>query len=153
MSDKFELLKCDNEDVISFNGNLLKFSAFKEDIIGTLTRKLSDLTTKRYEASNKNGFLEERLDSFISTPFGKCNLTMDLSSPRDGEPCEILGLGSHQWQKGKLRFNAFIEIPIAKNQQRNHSNIEFTLEFAPDTPESPLDELRKMINNEKNTAN
>lgn len=43
----------------------------------------------------------------------------------EGMDCEILQLGSYQWKKGKLRINV-------------------TLEFAPDEPESPLDNVRQV---------
>jgi KGK domain len=153
MVNKFELLECNDEDVISFDNLLSKFSDFKNEINHILLNKIQSFFHNNDDC--KNGIIE-RFKELSSTSIGDCNITLNLSSPRDGEPCEILRLGSHQWQKGKLRFNAFIEIPITKNQQRNHSNIEFTLEFAPDIPESPLDDLRQIINNqnnEKNTAN
>jgi hypothetical protein len=150
MVNQFELLECNDEDVISFDNKLSKFSDFQNDINHILLNKIQSFFHNYDDCKNS---IIERFQELSPTSFGDCNITLNLSSPRDGKPCEILRLGSHKWQKGKLRFNAFIEIPIAKNQQRNHSNIEFTLEFAADTPESPLDDLRRMINNEKNTAN
>ncbi|WP_026733035.1 KGK domain-containing protein [Fischerella sp. PCC 9605] len=42
----------------------------------------------------------------------------------EGQSCEILKPGAKDWQKGKIRI---------------------TLEFYPDEPESPLDELRQQL--------
>jgi len=69
-----------------------------------------------------NGAFQERK---IPTP----NLQNLLG---DGLECEILKLGSTGWQQGKLR-------------------LKVTLEFIPEEPEitnteSPLDDLRRMIN-------
>ncbi|PAX59708.1 KGK domain-containing protein [Brunnivagina elsteri] len=153
MIDKFELLECNDEDVISFDDELSKFSDFKTDINHILLKKMQSFF---HNGDGCNNSITERFQQLSPTSFGNCNITLNLSSPRDGEACEILRLGSHKWQKGKLRFNAFIPIPIANHQQSQHSNIEFTLEFAPNIPESPLDDLRQIINNqnnEKNTTN
>ena len=32
MNKKFKLLECNGDDVISFNGNLVKFAKFKSDL-------------------------------------------------------------------------------------------------------------------------
>lgn len=57
----------------------------------------------------------------------------------EGVNCEILKIGAKGWQKGKLR-------------------IRVTLEFCPDEPEisqpeSPLDDIRRMINEDSQQGN
>ncbi|BAZ40995.1 hypothetical protein NIES4101_69570 [Calothrix sp. NIES-4101] len=157
MVDKFELLECHDEDVISFENLLSKFCDFKNDISQMLLKKMQSFF---YQDDGCNHSIIERFQKLSPTSFGDCQVSLNLSSNRNGEPCEILRLGSEKWQKGKLRLNAFIHIPIADRQQNKHGNIEFTLEFCPDesqyhhpVSESPLDDLRRIINNEENTAN
>lgn len=43
-----------------------------------------------------------------------------------GIPCELLKLGSSKWRKGRLK-------------------VKLVLEFYPDEPESPLDDIRQMM--------
>jgi hypothetical protein len=45
----------------------------------------------------------------------------------EGKNCEILHLGLSSWKKGKIKINV-------------------TVEFYPDEPESPLDDIRQEIN-------
>lgn len=44
----------------------------------------------------------------------------------EGMPCEFLKLGSPRWRKGRLK-------------------VKLVLEFYPDEPESPLDDIRQMM--------
>ncbi|MBW4683413.1 MAG: hypothetical protein KME19_25490 [Microcoleus vaginatus WJT46-NPBG5] len=44
----------------------------------------------------------------------------------EGMPCEFLKLGSPKWRKGRLK-------------------VKLVLEFYPDEPESPLDDIREMM--------
>jgi hypothetical protein len=67
--------------------------------------------------------------------------------------CEILRLGSQSWQKGKCRLQVHIKIHGMRMETRKQVLIEVDLEFCPDEPpisepESPLDDLRQMINQE-----
>jgi len=59
----------------------------------------------------------------------------------DGIDCEILKIGAKGWQKGKIRIRVSVEfIPD-----------EPEIEQTPETthPESPLDDIRRMINETK----
>lgn len=70
--------------------------------------------------------------------------------------CEILRLGAKSWQKGKLRIQVILERTSIGNHHPSRQNVQLDrvyLEFCPDQPEisepeSPLDDLRQMINQE-----
>ena len=62
----------------------------------------------------------------------------------DGVNCEILQLGSQTWKKGKMRIKVTVEFYAEEDNvdiSTNQANIN--------QPESPLDDLRRMINQER----
>jgi len=58
----------------------------------------------------------------------------------NGIPCEILKLRSEGWQKGTVRINLEVSIEFCPDEPE--------IEVIPEIkePESPLDDLRRMIN-------
>ena len=59
----------------------------------------------------------------------------------EGIDCEILQLGSTNWQKGKVKIKLSVEFYAEEDLPINNSeNIKIT------EPESPLDDLRRLIN-------
>lgn len=147
MNNKFKLLECNDDDVVSFNGNLLKFAKLKSDLENEFRQKVNKL----YANHDQGTGTVERIFNLTNTSFGKCDLTINLSSPKEGKECEILRLGAKTWQKGRLRTQAFIGFFPNTTEK---AKIQFILEFSPDEPEitepeSPLDDLRRMINEVK----
>ncbi|WP_334779828.1 KGK domain-containing protein [Nostoc sp.] len=59
-----------------------------------------------------------------------------------GIDCKILTLGSQSWKKGKVKIKISVEFYVEEEdiQITNSNNSEIT------EPESPLDDLRRMIN-------
>ncbi|MBW4568122.1 MAG: hypothetical protein KME31_08885 [Tolypothrix carrinoi HA7290-LM1] len=144
MNNKFKLLECNDDDVVSFNGNLVKFAKLKSDLENEFKKKVNHL----YGKEDQRAGTVQRIYSLIYLSFGQCDLTINLSSPKEGKECEILRLGAKSWQKGKLRTQAFIEFFPNTTEK---AKIQFILEFSPDEPEitqpeSPLDDIRRMIN-------
>ncbi|WP_335204844.1 KGK domain-containing protein [Nostoc sp.] len=66
-----------------------------------------------------------------------------------GINCKVFRVGSTGWQPGKLRIKVSTEIFPPSNKFENYKlNITVMLEFYPDNPnepESPLDDIRKMM--------
>lgn len=59
-----------------------------------------------------------------------------------GIDCEILTIGSQSWKKGKVKIKISLEFYVEEEdvQITNSNNSQIT------EPESPLDDLRRMIN-------
>lgn len=147
MNNKFKLLECNDDDVVLFNGNLVKFAKLKSDLENEFRQKVNKL----YANQDQGTGTVEVIFYLTNTSFGKCDLTINLSSPKEGKECEILRLGAKSWQRGRLRTQAFIEFFPHTIEK---AKIQFILEFSPDEPEitepeSPLDDLRRMINEVK----
>jgi KGK domain len=143
MNNKFKLIGCNDDDVVSFNGNLLKFAKFKDNLEEEFQQKVNFLVVKNDKENSSKVLNLTRLS------LGECNLTINLSSAKEGKECEILRLGSKSWEKGKVRTQAFIEFFPTNTTEK--AKINFTIEFSPDEPEiteleSPLDDIRRMIN-------
>jgi len=129
MEDKFKFVSCNKDDAISCGSAMFKAEKIKE--------KLKELFNnfKRGEELT-NLFNSENLS--ISFPVDSRQKRYMYEKWFDeGIECEILKLRSGGWQKGKVRIN-----------------LEVSIEFCPDEPEieeikepeSPLDDLRRMIN-------
>jgi len=119
VKEKFQILNDKQGDiVISFYKSILKLSKLKSAIVSVIL-------------SNS---LQELNNILVSEGGGKVPTRNPTDLIDGGVYCEILQPGKN-WQEGKLR-------------------IKVTLEFCPDEPEieeikepeSPLDDLRRMIN-------
>jgi len=148
MNNKFKLLECNDDDVVSFNGKLVKFPEFYTDLENEFRAKVNNIYGKEDQRDGRG----RRIYELTHISCGQCDLTINLSSPREGKECEILRLGSKSWEKGKVRTQAFIEFFPTNTTQK--AKIQFTIEFSPDEPEitepeSPLDDIRRMINEVK----
>ncbi|MEA5625035.1 KGK domain-containing protein [Nostoc sp. UHCC 0251] len=124
MQDEFRLIQCNDGDVLDFGGNTYKIAKFKQAIntsfSSTIEYKLNQ------ELSSKGIHIKE-------SPNGNWF--------QKGTDCEILTLGSQSWKKGKVKVKISVEFYIEEEdiQITNSNNSEIT------EPESPLDDLRRMI--------
>ncbi len=125
MESKFKSLSCNDDDVLSYNGRLLKFSQFKQQLENELWQKVNYLLTKENDGCNS----KERIYELINTSFGYCNISVTLSSPEEGNDCEILRLGATSWQKGKIRTQSSIDFFPNEKDSTRIAKIKFNLEF------------------------
>ena len=125
MKSKFKSLSCNDDDVLSYNGSLVKFSQFKQQLEDELWQKVNYLLTKENDGCNN----KERIYELINTSFGYCNISVTLSSPEEGNDCEILRLGAKSWQKGKIRTQSSIDFFPNEKDSSKIAKIEFNLEF------------------------
>ncbi|HEY9853496.1 MAG TPA: KGK domain-containing protein [Leptolyngbyaceae cyanobacterium] len=111
------LQKCGNDDVIQFKNNIYKLGQVKTSI--------------EYSFINK-----DVIPSVFSSYLSQNKVFMEIPDVKlmfeQGLDAEILRIGAKGWEKGKLK-------------------IKVTLEFEPDEteikqPESPLDDLRQILN-------
>ncbi len=163
MENRFKPLQCNDDDVLAFNNaKLFKFCQFKEQLNKKIQYQLGYLFSKE---KHHNDYLINlcRRINFEGVEFGSFDIKMTWKSAREGIDCEILRLGCKSWQKGKLRSHADIELfPEEKEFVETRAVIQLTLEFSSNEPEveatqasnetsqteSPLDDLRQMINQE-----
>ncbi len=117
------LEKCSDNDVLFFySGTMLKLGKFKQLVSSTFCYK------------NVVTAIEQR---FITE---ESKLYFNENWYTKGTDCEILKIGAKDWQKGKVRIRVSVEfIP-------DEPEIEETAEIT--LPESPLDDIRRTINQE-----
>lgn len=120
MEDNSYLSEYSDDDVLSFaSGQMFKVGKFREAVKFAFTEQ-NRLPTSLTNALNEKG-----------VSVGLSNTKPMLEQGVDGE---VLRIGAKGWQKGKIR-------------------IRISVEFCPDEmeiaqTESPLDDLRQMINQE-----
>ncbi|MEH1937585.1 MAG: KGK domain-containing protein [Nostoc sp.] len=135
-------------DVLLFNKDTYMVSRFKELISENSRQKFS---TKLDNANvTVSGMFSQLCINEVN--FKAENITWKSST--EGINCQVFKVGSSGWQSGKLRIKVSTEIitPLTTTpsivREGGKLNITVVLEFYPDNPnesESPLDDLRKII--------
>ncbi|BAB72588.1 KGK domain-containing protein [Anabaena sp. FACHB-709] len=126
MEDRFKQAECNDNDVLEIGDYTYKISKFLEAFHKA---NRSDLACELQQQFNANGII-------IQQPYSKIWFN-------EGLYCQILNIGSQGWKKGKVKFNISVEFYIEEESETDnnvHSEISET--------ESPLDDLRRMINEE-----
>ncbi|BAY71606.1 KGK domain-containing protein [Anabaena sp. FACHB-709] len=127
MEENFDLSNCSNDDALSVKDKVFKIFHIKEAIKKAFRSKLSE---ELYILLNSYGISIDPGGYLVGNKFYRyTHKWFD-----EGVDCEVLKPATKGWQKGRLR-------------------IKVTLEFIPDEPpthesESPLDDLRRMIDEE-----
>ena len=143
MEDRFNPLDC-SEDVLTFYEpeQTFKLGNFRERV------------SQQFRSKLDNYYRDEGL-AFIAVE-GRKIYSSNLIWKSTTIDCEILRLGSKKWQKGKLRIQVSLERAAIGNYPPSQQKVEIQhvyLEFCSDEPEisqpeSPLDDIRQMINQE-----
>lgn len=133
MDDKFKLLNLNNDDVLSFSDQTFKISQINQRLqLGV-------------DSINQSGYGSSLLDIFRNQlPIQAARINWQ-STIMNGE---VLILASQSWQKGKIKIHVDID-----NVKGKLAIMNVRVEFCPDEPkiippESPLDDLRQMMNQE-----
>ncbi|AFY40708.1 KGK domain-containing protein [Nostoc sp. PCC 7107] len=127
MEDNFNLENCHPDDALSVKDKVFKIMQIQEGVQKVFGEDLSSMI---YNSLNSCGIQIEPGGYLVGSKYYKQYQKWFT----EGIECEILKLGAKAWQPGKIR-------------------IKVTLEFIPDEPkitepESPLDDLRRMIHEE-----
>ncbi|MEH2074132.1 MAG: KGK domain-containing protein [Nostoc sp.] len=130
-------------DVLLFNKDTYIVSRFKELISQNFRQKFFT----KLEHSNVTVSESFQKLCINEVNFKAEDITWQSSS--EGISCQVLKVASTNWQAGKLRIKVSTEIiyPLT-SKEGVKLNITVVLEFYPDNPsepESPLDDIRKMI--------
>jgi hypothetical protein len=114
---------CAENDVISFEDETHKISHLHTKVITALTGYVSNNFVEELKSKGVQRASITKSESQLQYPNGEWF--------NEGKKCEILKLGSTEWQKGKVRLKVIVE-------------------FCPEEPEvsepeSPLDDLRQKL--------
>ncbi len=131
MQENFNLQNCSNDDALLVKDKAFKIGQVKEAVTKAFRGELAKIL---YDLLNSYGVQIDPGGHVSGNKFYRHNHKWF----DDGINCEILKIGAKGWQKGKIK-------------------IKVTLEFCPDEPEieeapeitqpeSPLDDIRRMIN-------
>lgn len=146
MKDQFKPLNCDN-DVLSFSQpeKTYKLGNFREQVKQQFSQNLDN-----YTRTERLGYISVGERRIYSKELAWSSTLIN---------CEVLSLGSQSWQKGKLRIQVHLERTEVEGYSPSDQSVKIQqvyLEFCPDEPEvtelsppeSPLDDLRQIINQE-----
>ncbi|HEY9690821.1 MAG TPA: KGK domain-containing protein [Oculatellaceae cyanobacterium] len=142
MEDNFLLENCGDEDALLLSDKGLK--------AGTLKQKITDIFKTKFE-----GWLNEELKSQgleLRTQEYNSRLGYYITQQwlGNGRDCEVLKIGGKGWKKGKMKIRVSLEFcPDEPEDTETPENPQ------PETnqPESPLDDLRRMINEQTQENN
>jgi hypothetical protein len=124
-----ELENCNDDDVLDLgNSFLCKLGRFKTALMGLISGQLPTLIQEQLKIRG----IEVYYPVESKDRHGICTTTWNNASWREDVPCQILKINSSGWQKGKFRIKVSIEFELDKPEN--------------ETSESPLDDLRRMIN-------
>jgi ATP-dependent protease HslVU (ClpYQ) ATPase subunit len=124
MEDGFKAIECNDGDVLDFGDKTYKIAKFRQAMDTSFNSKLED--TFNEELSRQEVEIKD---------------SPNMNWFQKGIDCEILTLGSQSWKKGKVKIKTSVEFYIEEEDVKitNSNNSEIT------EPESPLDDLRRMI--------
>jgi hypothetical protein len=127
MEESFKLIECNDDDVIECNDWAYKVTKLKQAL-----EKLGG--SDGFLQTLWNGLREQKIY------YLEGNYTYDNKCFKEGMDVKILNLGSKSWKKGKLKFKLSLEFYVEEELEES-SEKDVIKE-----PESPLDDLRRMIN-------
>jgi hypothetical protein len=126
MEENFKPINCNGDDVLEVGENIYKIS------------KLLQALTKASNSSIAYRLQQELSSKGVNIQDSKSEVWFTK-----GLDCKILNLGSPSWKKGKLKFNISVELYIEEESEISNN---ITSEIS--EPESPLDDLRRLIKEE-----
>lgn len=134
MENWIELMDCNKNDVLSFP-ELFKVGKVREVV----------------NQASQNNEVAEALIYLASSEGVSINNISNLRPPckllDKGVDCEILRIGSNGWQKGRVRLKLQVTVEFCPDEPEvEETQMQNELEIS--QSESPLDDLRKMINQE-----
>lgn len=138
MDDNLQPLNCNDDDVFSLGDDAFKVSKFRKAVTKAFGNDIGGQLSNQLK-----GHLGVKIADAILAPQG-----MNYPHARwfnDGIDCEILKIGSKNWQKGKVRIKVSVEFYVENPEDSETLEID---ESAIREPESPLDELRQMMKEE-----
>ena len=135
MEDNYSLQNYSADDVVSFGSAMFKVGQFRQAIGTALTGSLQTTLNETLKAQGL------QINTNIYLPNTKHRSEQYWF--REGINCEILKIGSKGWRKGKVRLRVSLEFcPDEPEIDETAPSNEIP------QPESPLDDIRQMMNQE-----
>lgn len=142
MEDKFYQPNYSDDDVIEFSsGNvpeMCKFGKFKQSLQFALQDKLPDTLVEYLETQGIKGTSIREWH-----PGTRDYQKRNSKWFTDGKDCAILSICGGGWQKGKIRIKFTLEFCLDEPELEQ---IKQSNELESNQPESPLDDIRRMMN-------
>ena len=127
MNNHYNLNDFDERDIVSFESQLFKVVQLRESI------------RKSFNSTSVGAYLHQALAQ-QKIPINTQNFASSYQSELDewlfdaGGECEVLRPGPQGWQKGKIRIRVKVDLEFCLDEPES------------DQAESPLDDIRQMIN-------
>lgn len=137
MNNEHTWLICNNDDVILFEKDTFKVSRLRDLIKTEITNKFNQCIYN--QETQAVGISLNSLFSKVSA--NQDNIQINEIQIHSIKVCQILRIDGKGWQKGNLK--------ILVNKSIVDNNLKVYLEFSADKsnePESPLDDIRKIMN-------
>ncbi len=134
MKDNFYLPDCGDNDVFSFGDT--------QSVMFRVS-KLRDAMTKAFQEDET---VKEALTQFLISQGMGIKMGRGWTNPisfGEGTNCEVLKVGAKSWQKGKIRIRVSLEF---YPDEPDFEEIPVNSQLEISKSESPLDEIRRMIN-------
>ncbi len=133
MENNLQPLKCNEDDIIAFQEDIFKIRRFMKAVNKSFNQELGGQFINELVAHGLN------LD--VNNLDKKGYYAAANKIFKEGVDCQFLNVGAQSWKKGKVRININVEFYAEENNEENQ-----ILNFQNNSSESPLDDLRKMIN-------
>ncbi|MBD2294989.1 hypothetical protein H6G06_16240 [Anabaena sphaerica FACHB-251] len=138
MSRKYIPLNCDDY-IVGFGKDIFKISRFRELVVQEIREKLMRQTSNTQQQAQVT-----IIKLFKDMTIAEENLEINSIQFQFFQDCQLLTIGSKNWQTGKLK------VQISISPQGKHAD-EIYIEFYPDDSDKllPLDSLGNGSNNMK----
>lgn len=127
MSNWQNLKSFDNKDVVSFDSQLFKV----EQLIEAVTQSFNSGDTGYYL---NNALVQQKVPINVRSFTSACQEERSEWWFSEGGDCEVLRPGPQGWQKGIIRIRVKVNLEFCSD------------ELEDEQVESPLDDIRQMIN-------
>lgn len=141
MEENFYLSDCDDDDVLSFGDNTFKVSKFRKAVNQSFGSDIGSVLSSQLSRQGVS------IDQQILLPSGNNKDYMRWFN--EGIDCEILNLGFRSWKKGKVRIKFSVEFYEEQEAVETPSSDEPDINEA----ESPLDDIRRLLNENSHQNN
>ncbi len=123
------LQKCNDDDVLELDNNMIKLSKLRSDL-------------KLVSSFNQNSEALVAIAKYVkSTLLSKKDVEKLFND--DGVDANVLRIGSQGWKKGKIKLKIVLEFCP---DEPEIEQVTQSKDLEMNQPESPLDDIRRMMN-------
>lgn len=149
MAKNFDLLDCEDDDVIAFGDDTYKIGRLRKEVNNLSNQSMGQEVTQRLE---KQGIKISPEFFTIRNPPSPYNTTFQGHERwfSRGMDCEILQLGAKKWKKVKVKIKIALEIYAEQEEMEENTSTSNPEINPPELPVEPLEELRRQVINLQN---